>query len=193
MALEEARDSFRFSTDGLPEGKRAKAVRELYERTTLPGKIEPLEPLPDCTVRAEITKRASPGLGVMSGTLCGLRQAARPRGAVSGNEDELLLAINVRGCSIAHQGDWELRLEDGDAVLATRGSGGLGFVRPTPVRFIGFRLPRGVIAPLVGRLDDSTIRIVPHGTEAPGLLVVYAGAIADGQRLHTPARRHPYP
>jgi hypothetical protein len=113
----------------------------------------------------------------------------RPRAAVSGNEDELLLAINVRGCSIAHQGDWELRLENGDAVVATRGSGGFGIVRPTPVRFIGFCLPRGIIAPLVGGLDDSTIRIVPHGTEALGLLVVYAGAIAGGRRLHTPELR----
>jgi AraC-like DNA-binding protein len=188
MALEEARHSLWFSTDGLPEGERAKAVRELYERT-LPGKIESLEPLPDCTVRAEITKQAFPGLGIMYGTLCGLRQAARPRGAISGNEDDLLLAINVRGSGIAHQGDREVRLEDGDAVVATRGSGGFGIVRPTPVRFIGFRLPRDVVAPLVGRLDDSTIRIVPRGTEALDLLVVYAGAIADGQRLHTPELR----
>jgi hypothetical protein len=37
--------------------------------------LEPLEPLPDCFVSADITKRALPGLGVMSGTLCGLRQA----------------------------------------------------------------------------------------------------------------------
>jgi AraC-like DNA-binding protein len=189
MAAEEVWDSFRFSTDGLPEGERAKAVRELYERTNLPGKIEPLEPLPNCPVRVEITKQAFPGLGIMSGTLCGLRQAARPKGAVSGNEEDLLLAINVAGVSIAHQGDRELRVEDGDAVLATRGSGGFGIVRPVPVRFIGFRLPREVVAPVVGRLDDSTIRIVPRGTEALELLVVYARAIADGPRLHTPELR----
>jgi len=89
MSPENARASLRFSTDGLPEVARAKAVRELCERTNLPGKIEPLEPLPNCTVRADITKRALPGLGVMSGTLCGLRQAARPKGSVSSDEDDL--------------------------------------------------------------------------------------------------------
>jgi hypothetical protein len=70
MAVEEAWDAFRFSTDSLPAGERAKAVRELCERTTLSGKIEPLEPLPGYTVRADIAKRTFPGLGVMSGTLC---------------------------------------------------------------------------------------------------------------------------
>jgi AraC-like DNA-binding protein len=186
MRLEEASDSFRFSTDGLPEAERAKAVRELYERTTLPGKIEPLEPLPDCSVRADITKRALPGLGVMSGTLCGLRQAARPRGAASGNEDDLLLAVNLRGCSTAHQDDLELRLQSGDAMLATRGTNGFAIIRPTPVRFLGFRVPRDAIAPLVGRLEDAPICIVPRGTEALNLLLAYAGAIANGRPLHTP-------
>jgi AraC-like DNA-binding protein len=189
MAVIDAWDSFRFSTDGLPEDQRAKAVRELYERTTLPGKIEPLEPLPDCPVRADIAKRAFPGLGVMFGALCGLRQIARPRAAVSGNEDDLLLAVNLRGGSIAHQDDRELRLENGDALLATRGSGGFAIVRSTPVRFIGFRVPRNAIAPLVGRLDDAPIRIVRRGTEALDLLLVYAGAITDAQRLHTPELR----
>ena len=80
MLVQGACASLRFSTDGLSEAARAKAVRELYERTSLPGKLEPLEPLPGCRVRADITKRALPGLGIMSGMLCGLRQAARPKG-----------------------------------------------------------------------------------------------------------------
>ena len=157
IAVEDGWASFRFSTDGLPEGERAKAVRELYERTTVPGKIEPLEPLPNCSIRADIAKRTLPGLGVMSGTLCGLRQAARPRGAVSSNEDDLLLAVNLRGSSIAQQGDRELRLADGDALLATRGAGGFAILRPTSVRFIGMRVPRRAIAPLVGRLVHDLI------------------------------------
>jgi AraC-like DNA-binding protein len=189
MAVEEAWDSFRFSTDALPTGERAKAVRELCERTTPSGKIEPLEPLPGYTVRADIAKRTVPGLGVMSGTLCGLRQAARPRSAASANEDDLLLAVNLVGCSIAHQGDRELRLKDGDAVFATRGSYGFAITRPTPVRFIGLRVPRSAVTPLARRLDDAPIRFVPRGTEALDLLLVYARAIADGQRLHTPEIR----
>ena len=76
--------SFRFSTEDLPEVARAAAVRELHERTALPGKIEPLEPLPDCLIRVDITKQALPGLGVMSGTLGGIRQAARSRAAAFG-------------------------------------------------------------------------------------------------------------
>lgn len=189
IAAEDGWASFRFSTDDLPEGERAKAVRELYERTTVPGKIEPLEPLPNRSICADIAKRALPGLGVMSGTLCGLRQAARPRDAVSSNEDDLLLAVNLRGRSIAQQGDRELRLEDGDALLATRGAGGFAIVRPTSVRFIGLRVPRRAIAPLVGRLDDTPIRIVPRGTEALDLLLVYASAIIDERRLQKPELR----
>jgi AraC-like DNA-binding protein len=179
-------DSFRFSTDGLPETARAKAVRDLYERTRLPGKIEPLEPLPNCHVRVEITKLALPGLGLMSGTLCGLRQAARPMGSVSGTEDDLMLAVNLQGSSTADQLDRELMLHDGDAMLATRGLTGFTITRPTPVRFMGFRVPRDAIAPLVGRLDDAPIRLVPRGTEALNLLVTYAGAITNEQPLNTP-------
>jgi AraC-like DNA-binding protein len=189
MLVEDAYASLRFSTDGLPEAARAKAVRDLYERTNLPGRIEPLEPLPSSTVRVDITKRTLPGLGVMSGTLCGLRQAARPRGSASGGEDDLLLAVNLRGCSIAQQCDRELIVQDGDAVLATRSATGFTITRPTPVNFIGFRVPRDAIAALIGRLDDAPIRVVPHSTEALSLLVAYAGAIADEQPLHTPELR----
>jgi len=180
MPVEDACASFRFSTDSLPEAERAKAVRELHERT----RLEPLEPLPNCPVRVDITKRSLPGLGLMCGALGGLRQAARPK--ESNNEDDLFLGVNLNGYSIARQDDQELELRDGDAVLATRGSTGFVVTRPRPVRFIGFRVPRNAIAVLVGRLDDAPTRIVRHGTETLNLLVTYAAAIADEQPLHTP-------
>ena len=186
MPVQDACACLRFSTDGLPEAARAKAVRELYERTNLPGKLEPLEPLPNCPVRADITKRALPGLGVMSGTFCGLRQATRRRGSVSSGEDDLLLAVNLRGHSTAQQRDRELILQVGVAVLGTRGSTGFTITRPTPVRFIGYRVPRDAIAALVGRLDDAPLRVVPHGTEMLNLLVTYAGAITGERSPQTP-------
>ena len=112
---EEASRSFRFSTDDLPQSERAEAVRGLHERASLPGKIEPLEPLPDCPIRVVITKQALPGVGLMFSTLGGIRQAARSRADVSRSEDDLLLAINLSGCSIAQQRDRELKLDPGDA------------------------------------------------------------------------------
>src|SRR5262249_48253202 len=102
------------------------------------------------------------------------------------DEDDLLLAVNLSGRSTAQQGDHELILQDGDAMLRTRGSTGFTITRPTPVRFTGFRVPRNAIAALVGRLDDTPIRVVPHSTEMLNLLVTYAGAITGERSPQTP-------
>jgi AraC-like DNA-binding protein len=184
-SAQNARASLRFSTDGLPEAARAKAVRDLYERTTVLGKLEPLEPLPDCPVRVDLTKWALPGLSFMSGTLCGVRQIIRSRGAVSSTEDDLLIGVNLRGRSAAHYRDRELILNEGDAFVATRGLIGFGITRATPMRFMGLRVPRDAIAPLVGRLDDGQVRVVPHSTGVLNLLVTYTGAIANYESLET--------
>ena len=186
VPLQGASFSFRFSTDALAEAARAKAVRDLSEHTGLPDKIEPLEPLPGCPVRVDIAKLTLPGLGVMSGTLGGVRQAARPRGSASSAGDELFLAVNLRGSSGVQQADQELALGDGDGMLATRSSTGFIITRRTPVRFTGFRVPREAIAPLVGRLDEASIRLVPRGTEMLNLLATYASALANEQPPNTP-------
>jgi AraC-like DNA-binding protein len=180
--------TFRFSTAGMPVATRAPAVRDLHlhERTILSAKlepIEPLEPLPDCPLHVDLTKRTLPGLAVVSGTLSGLRHAIRPSGTAA---DDLLLGINVRGCSTARQRDRDLILRDGDALFATRGVTGFTITRPTPVRFIGCRVPREAVAPLVGRLDDTPMRLVPNRTETLTLLVTYASTIADAMPLATP-------
>ena len=93
--------SFRFSTDALPARARGKAVRELHEHPMLAGKLEEMEPLPECSVRADITQRALPGLGILSGTLRGLCQQVRPERSAHNADDNLYFGVNVTGSSIA--------------------------------------------------------------------------------------------
>jgi AraC-like DNA-binding protein len=97
-----------------------------------------------------------------------------------------LLAINVRGCSIARQRDRDLILRDGDALFATRDVTGFTITRPTPARFIGIRVPREAVALLLGRLDETPIHFIPHSTEALNLLVIYASTIAEALPFATP-------
>jgi AraC-like DNA-binding protein len=190
MLMPDVCATLRFSTAGMPEPVRAQAVRELHlhERTLLSGKlepIEPLEPLPDYPypLDVDLTKRTLPGLAVVSGTLSGVRHAIRPSGA---GGDDLLLAVNVRGRSLARQRDRDQIVRDGDALFATRGGTGFTLTRAGSGRFIGIRVPREAIALLLGRLDETPMRLVPAGTEALNLLVTYAGAIAETLPLATP-------
>ena len=121
--------TLRFSTASVPELARVQAVRDLHlrERGLLSEKlepIEPLEPLPDYPLDVDLTKRTLPGLAIVSGTLSGLRHTIRPVGAIPNGGDDLLLAVNVRGCVVARQRDRDLTLSDGDAVFATRDAAG---------------------------------------------------------------------
>jgi AraC-like DNA-binding protein len=183
--------TLRFSTDGIPVEARAQAVRELHlrERTILAARfepIEPLEPLPGYPLFVDVIKRTLPGLAIMSGTFSGMRHAIRPSGAAANGEDDLLLGINVSGCSTARQRGRDLALQDGDAFFATRDASGFTITRPTPVRFVGCRVSREAVAPLVGRLDGTPLRLVPPRSEALTLLVTYARAITDTLPLTTP-------
>jgi hypothetical protein len=182
--MPDASTSFGFSTDDLPEAARAKVVRELHEHATLPnkGRPEPLEPLRDYRARLNVTKRVLPGAIIMSGALCGVRHTIRSRGSVSSSEDDLLVAVNLSGRTIAQPRDRELVLLDGDAMLMTRDSINLNLIHPTPVNFLGFRVPRDAIAPLAGSIDDALARMVPAGSDAIKLLVTYARAIAEEQQ-----------
>lgn len=186
MSAAKAFTSFRFSTDDLPERARARVVRELFDHATLPNRPEPLEPLRDDRVRLRITKHAVPGVSIMSGALCGLRQAVRSRGSVLSSEDDLLVAVNLRGRSIAQPRNRELVLLNGDAMVVTRDRISFNLNHPTPVSFMGFRVPRQAMEPLLGSVDDGMVRMVPAGTEAIKLLVTYARAIAKEQTPQTP-------
>ncbi len=183
--------TFRFSTAGLPEPARVQAVHDIRERerVMLPAGLEPIEPivpLPDRPLHVDVTKRTLPGLAVVTGALSGVCHTPRPKGAAGQGEGDLLIAVNVSGTSLARQGDTELSLQDGDAVLWTRSIAGIGIMRPTPARFIGCRVARSQVAALLGRLDDTPMCFVPSGTDALELLVTYARGIAESVPLATP-------
>lgn len=173
-------DSFRFSTSDLPVRERADAVRTLRERGVLP-----LEPLAERPVNVRISKRFLPGAGIMSGTLSGLRQESGGRAAdVS---DDLFFAVNLAGGGIAFQGDREIILRRGRAMCLSCEMGPFTILRPNRVRFLGLRVPRKLIAPLVKDLDDAITQPIPDGTEAVMLLARYVDALAGRQGLKSPA------
>jgi len=178
IAADNEPTGFRFSTGDLAKHERGGAVRGLYERGMLPVK---LEPLPECRVRVDVVQRSLPGLGVLSGVLCGVRQEGGP--SASARDDDLFLGVNLAGSSRASQGGREVVLHDGDAVLLTRGQAGFVISRPTWVRFIGLRVPRSALAPLVTGLNGEVIRVVPHGTGALGLLAAYVGAAIEDRAV----------
>lgn len=171
--------SFRFSTGNLRMRARADAVRDLRERG-----LVPLEPLPGCAVHVQITKWFVPGAGILSGALCGLRQEARTQGADA--SDDLFFGVNLAGGSTALQRGREITIQGGDAVLLSDAAGPFTITRPTPVRFIGLRVPRQALAPLIVGLDGPAMRLIPGKTDTLKLLTRYVRAITDCQMLAIP-------
>jgi AraC-like DNA-binding protein len=176
---------FRFSTDDLPPHERAATVREMHERSTLAVKPEPVEPLSDQSVRLNIRQWALPGLGVMSGALCALRQHIKPERSAPTGANDAFLALSVTGTSIVHRCSDQVVVRGGDAFLAVRGARGFTVARPTLVRFIGLRLPLAALSPLVPNLDHSAVRVIPRGTAALKLLRRYLDVIAEENALAT--------
>jgi AraC-like DNA-binding protein len=169
--------SFRFSTVKLPMRVRGLAVREMHERGVLP-----LEPLPGRAVHVEIGKWFLPGAGILSGTLAGLRQESFPMAEPS---DDLFVGVNVAGRSFAVQRGREITLEGGNAALFSSTDGPFTISRPTPVRFIGVRVPRRAVLPLIRGRELIGMRVIPH-TEPVKLLTTYARAVIDTQLLASP-------
>ena len=176
---------FRFSTDDAPAPQRAEAVRAMHERSTLPSKPEPMEPLPGCQIRVDVTQWALPGLGILAGTLCGVRQLTRSERSAPAGADSVFFGMTVTGSSSFRQRHGEVLLHGGDGFLANRGDSGFSIARPRPTRFIGLRFPRAALAALVPDLDCPQVRIIPRASPALSLLKSYL-SVVDEAALTTP-------
>lgn len=171
--------SFRFSLDDVPMHERGDALRRLHERGLLP-----LEPLTDHVPHVRISKSFLPGAAILSGTLGGLRQEGSAQG--QGVNDDIFFTVNLAGCSTAVQKHHEVTFRDGEAVVLSCADGNFGVVRPDPVRFLGLRVPRKHLAPLVAGLDDRTMRPIASSNYPLRLLTNYLGAIADLEAALSP-------
>jgi AraC-like DNA-binding protein len=136
----------------------------------------------------QITKCFLPGAGILSGTLCGVRQEGTPR-AVDASYD-VFFGVNLAGHSTALQRGDEVTVGDGDATLLSCTADAFTVVRATPVQFVGLRVPRKALAPLVNGLDDRMMRLIPRNTAALQLLTSYLRAIAHVRSPTSPDMSH---
>lgn len=176
---------FRFSTDEFPVHARDDAVREMHERSTLPTKPEPVEPLSDKPLTLNITQWALPGMGIMSGTLRGVRTHVRPRPFAPTGVENIFLDLSWGGASVIKRCGERTVVSGGDASVAIRGAKGYTIARPGQVQFMGLRLPLVALAPLVSDLDRLEVRMIYRGNPALKLLRRYVRAITKDGALTT--------
>jgi AraC-like DNA-binding protein len=158
--------SWSFSTRGMAPAAGLAALRALRDRGVLP-----IEPLRDCLAEADIAARSFGGVGLVIGTLSGLRQVIPPKAREF--RDDVFLGVNIAGTVIVRHRAREVSLQPGDGILFSDVEAGFTSTRPRPSRFLGLRLPRRMLLPLVGDLDNATGRLIPGRGSTLRLLVDY--------------------
>ena len=159
---------FRFSIRDVPVADHAQAIHELRERGVLP-----IEPLASGPIQLDLVQWWLPGLGILSGTLGGVRQHADVRLA----GDDLFLALNQCGHAVVARASKETPVHAGDGFALSMAGGTFSVIRPTETRFIGLRVPRQSIAPFVPRDAAERLRLIPGSAGSLRLLGTYVEAL----------------
>jgi len=161
--------TIRFSTEGLAEKDLVPMWREYYGRSLL--KVD-MEPAPDTPFRCDVTVRSLPGLQLLSGTSSAMR-ITRNRSSIADGNDDLILTVNRSGTALASSRGRAIELRGDDAVLMSGGEV-TTFQRVGPGSSISMQVPRNVLAPLVGNIDDTVMQRIPGHIDALRLLSSYA-------------------
>jgi AraC-like DNA-binding protein len=141
-------------------------------------------PMPDRIGGIDFAIRKLPGLGLLSGTVDGIRHEHRRED----NDDDFSFHLNLRGLSLVAARGRETVLRDGDAMLLSY-TESRTIARPGSVYHRVLRLPRAALAPLLPKIDDAVLRAIPCATGALRLLSHYAGALMDDPALEVPETR----
>ena len=139
------------------------------------------DPIPDLVCDIDFGIRRLPELGLLSGTVRGVRHVHAHRDSGDGNDD-FSFHLNVSGLSTVVSRRGETTLRDGDAMLLSY-SAGRTINRPGLVDHRVIRLPRASLRPLVRNIDDAVLRPIPRGTGMLNLLRSYADALFDDPML----------
>ena len=142
------------------------------------------DPIPDLVCDIDFGIRKLPELGLLSGTVRGVRHVHAHRDSGDGNDD-FSFHLNVSGLSTVVSRRGETTLRDGDAMLLSY-SAGRTINRPGLVDHRVIRLPRASLRPLVRNIDDAVLRPIPRGTGMLNLLKGYADALFDDPVLSAP-------
>ena len=145
------------------------------------------KPIPDRVCGIDFALRKLPGLGLLSGTVQGVRHEHARRQSGDG-DDDFSFHINLSGLSLVSGQRGEATLRDGDAMLLSY-SVARTITRPERVNHRVIRLPRAVLAPLVHNVDAAVLCPIPHGTGMLRLAKSYLDAIFDDPALATPGMR----
>ena len=169
--------------DALHVQANGAAVSSLYQRGLT---WVSFRPLPDRACGIDFKMRKFADLGLLSGTVQGIRhEHTRDSQA---DDDIFSLHINMSGTSIVAGRGREVTLGEGEAMLFDY-SVSRTITRPGTVDHRIIRLPRTVLAPLVPRIDDALLRPIPRGTGALNMLACSIAGLIDDPVLDGPATR----
>ncbi|MGH9811088.1 MAG: helix-turn-helix transcriptional regulator, partial [Terriglobia bacterium] len=147
------------------------------------------KPISNFECGIDFTLRKFSDLGLLSGTVQGVRHEHARRDSGDG-DDDFSFHLNVSGMSRVAGPRGETTLRDGDAMLLSY-SVSRTISRGAPVDHRVIRLSRSALGPLVRNIDDAVLLRIPSGTEMLSLLKGYvdlafgdpALAVADMRRL----------
>jgi AraC-like DNA-binding protein len=160
---------------------RGTEVRSLHKRGVT---WVAFEPMPELEGGINFAIRKLPGLGILSGTVEGIRHHhTREDG-----DNDFSFHLNLSGLSTVAGRGREILLRGGDAMLLSY-TESRTITRPGPVHHRVLRLPRASLAPLVRHIDDAVLRAIPRGTGVLAPLSHYSGALLDDPALAVPETR----
>jgi AraC-like DNA-binding protein len=179
---------FQFSTDAFRKHERISAWREVFGRALLNIDITPQA---KDGFRASAAIFCSSTLGLLRASTSPARQG-NPRSLIT--NDDLTFSWTLSSRLSASKLGRSVDLDPGDGVLMSNGDvGGMAF--PEECRYVGFRLPRATLAPLVPDIGVLIARRVPASNPALRMLSRYvdlgqADLIAADPALQTAFTNH---
>jgi AraC-like DNA-binding protein len=172
------------SADALLVQAQGRNVEALHERGVT---WVSFKPIPDLACGIDFALRKLPDLGVLSGTVQGVRHVHARRDSGDG-DDDFSFHMNLSGLSLVAGQRAETTLRDGDAMLLSY-SVSRTISRPGLVDHRVVRLPRSVLSPLVRSIDDSVLCRIPSGSGMLSLLRSYVDAMFNDPALAIPQMR----
>jgi AraC-like DNA-binding protein len=170
--------------DALQVRAQGSAVRSLHEHGVT---WVSFKPIPDLACDIDFTLRKLPELGLLSGTVQGVRHEHAHRDS-GDSDDDFSFHMNLNGLSSVEGARGETTLRDGDAMLCSY-SVSRTISRPGLVDHRVVRLPRAALSPLVQNIDDFVLRPIPRGTGMLNLLRSYVDTVFDDPALAIPEMR----